>query len=315
MLAAGLGTRLRPLTLERAKPSLPVLGVPVLWFGVSHLSRELGITEFAMNVSHAPESLRQASSDAELVKRTGARFHISDETDLLLGSSGALWKLASWIGRETLAVWNGDNICYPSWKRMLEAHKKSGALLTMHVRAFSGSHEPYTDIDVGPDGRVRGFKAKATSGIMFSSCYLFEPELISRLPAGVSELRPAILEPLAREGRLHAFREDIEWLDIGNVSAYADANFELLSRLSQARELVETKMREAAPGCWVPKSWDTKTMPPLKAPVALLGEQGAWRATGAKELGPRLIGIDPPDPGTSRGLRDAIVYSGKLESL
>lgn len=316
ILAAGLGTRLRPFTTARAKPALPVVGIPTLWFGAWHIKRELGISQLALNVSHLPETVREAAQDADLSRATGVRFHFSDESDQVLGSSGALVKLgAAWIGDQTLVVSNGDSICFPSWKRMLEFHRKAGAALTLHVREFAQAAEAYTNINVESDGRISSFGAKERDGIMFSGCYLFEPSLLSRLPAGVSELRPSLLEPLAKEGKLYAYREDCEWFDTGTVTTYAQTQFELLKKLPACRDLIEMKMREEAPGCWVPRNWLRNSgKPALQAPAIMTGDQSRW-AAAASVFGPSFIGIEPPMPGISPPTQKAVVLAAHFEKL
>lgn len=315
ILAAGLGTRLRPFTNHRAKPALPVLGVPALWFGAWHLQRELGITEIAVNVSHLPETVRDVAHDADLMGATGVNFHVSDESADILGSSGALWKLGTWMGIETLAVSNGDSISFPSWRRMLEQHKKSRAAITLHVRAFKDTGEAYTNINVDKDGRITSFGTKETSGLMFSGAYLFEPRLLARLPAGASELRPALLEPLAQEGRLYAYREDCEWFDTGTVATYAQTQFELLRKIPAARELIEVKMREESPGAWVPRHWSKASgKPALNAPVVMTGDQKQWAAAGSV-FGPQFIGVEPPLPGMKAPTQQAIVLATQFEKL
>lgn len=314
ILAAGLGTRLRPLTTNRAKPSLPVLGIPSLWFGAWHLKRELGLSEFAINLSHAPETVRAACEDEALKKFTGIAFHYSDESDGILGSSGALWKLKDWIGSSLLAVSNGDSISFPAWKKMLEFHKKSGAALTIHARSHSQSLEAYTDIKTDQAGKVTAFGEKAASGMMFSGSYLLEPALLSRLPAGASELRPSLLEPLVKEGKLFAFKEDIDWFDTGTIQSYAQTQLQLLRSLPEAKELVQVKMREESREAWVPRDWSHTGQPALVGPVVLTGSHSEW-ATAAMMLGPRFIGIEPPLPGVKIPTRDALVSAFHFEKI
>jgi NDP-sugar pyrophosphorylase family protein len=315
IVAAGLGTRLRPLTESRAKPSLPVLGVPAFFFAAWHLAKRLGVKEIALNKSHAAESLVQAAGDAQLLRACGLKgFHFSDETAQVLGSSGALWNLKSWIGSSVLAVCHGDAICLPPWERLARLHREKGAAVTMHLRSFNGAtEEKYTDVRMAEDGRVTEFGPKSSSGLMFSGAYLIEPSLLSRLPAGASELRPSLLEPLAKEGRLFALREDGPWLDIGSPRLYAEAQFALLRELPAARELVELKMREQGTNCWVPKTWSKPRAAgeglDLRGPVVLMGGEDRW-AEISREYGPRFAGIEPPTKGAkdSLGKRDSMVF-------
>ena len=268
-----------------------------------------------LNVSHAADTVRAAGNDVELRKFTGITFHYSDESAQVLGSSGALWKLSDWIGSDLLAVCNGDCICFPAWTRMAEFHRVNKALITLHVRAFSNAAEPYTDIQVAADGRITALGEKAMQGIMFTGGYLFEPELLERLPKGVSELRPTLLEPLIEEGRLFAYRQDLDWFDTGSIATYAAAQFELVRALPEARVLIESKMREDAANCWVPRDWTRKEgKPALSAPVVMTGPQSEWAEHGSI-FGPRFIGIAPPPPGMKIPCRDAVVLSGQIEQL
>lgn len=317
ILAAGLGTRLRPLTFLRAKPALPVLGVPALWFGAWHMKRELGVSEIAVNLSHLPETVRDAGEDQDLRAATGISFHYSDESSQILGSSGALWKLKNWIGKhEVLAVSNGDSISLPSWKKMVEFHRKSNALMTIHVRNHHQSLEAYTNVELDSGGQVKALSEKSFSGVMFSGSYLLDASLIAELPQGPSELRPSLMEPLIAKGKLFAFQEDIEWFDTGTISSYAHTQFELIRALPEVRELVEVKMREESAGVWVPRTWPHgSNRPAFDSPVVVTGEQSGWAAHSIV-LGPRFLGIEPPPPEVSKyPFRDALVFSDQIESI
>ncbi len=301
ILAAGLGTRLRPLTEKVAKPALPIVGIPSLWFPAWQIKRRLGVAEFMVNASHAPDTVRSAAADKELSAFTGIRFEVSDESSELLGTSGALKKVEAWVGRETLVVANGDVVSDFDMAKMLEFHKKKKSKLTLHLRGFDGQKnhyaEPYVNVDCGADGTIKNFGVKSTQGVMFSGTYLIEPDLFTRLPAGFSDLRPALLEPLAVEGKLFGYREDCEWFDTGTVASYAKANFELLSKIPAYKPLVEVKMRNLNAGSWVPKAWIEKGVEKrfdLTAPCVLLGNPLEWERVAGKEFGPKFLGLAPP---------------------
>ncbi len=242
ILAAGAGTRLKPLTDNIAKPALPICGVPSLWFGAWWLSRNLKISEFAINCSYKSETLIKAAKDRELVEFTGINFFISHEEDHILGSSGALFKIKNWINRESLAVINADAIQTPDWAKLLKCHQKSKGLLTLHLRKFNNSTEEYTTIDVDEYGRVIGFGKKAKSGVMFTGAYIIEPNAIDLLPAGISELMETLLKPLMQKRELFGYIDtQSNWLDTGTPQTYADANFSILKSQPEFIDLIKVK--------------------------------------------------------------------------
>lgn len=305
VLCAGLGTRLRPLTLQYAKPALPVLGIPSVWFSVWHLSQSLQLRELAVNVGHAPETLRKVLDDAVLVKKTGANFFVSDESSQILGSSGVLWKLKDWIGSDTLFATNGDSIFYPNWKQMFEVHKSSGALMTLHVRSFDHGDGEFTDLQIDSHGRLLKLESKKKSGTMFSGAYILDASVIADIPAGVSELKNTVLDPLIKKQKLFTYKEDIAWFDTGTIPAYAKTQFELLKAEPRFQELIELKMKQHGKQVWVPKEWN-ETKLQLKAPAVLQGNASDWLEHG-KEFGPNFIGIQSPTEKELEQNKNAIV--------
>ena len=313
ILAAGLGTRLRPLTERVAKPALPVLGVPTFWFGAWHMARELGLTEIAINFSHAPDTLRAAALDPDLIAASGVKFHFSDESSELLGSSGALWKIRDWVGASSLAVLNGDCICLPTWKRLQKQHQKAKGLMTIHLRHHQGSAESYTVVQCDAHGRVTDFLPKAQSGVMFTGASLIEGLALRRLPTGKSELMATLLKPLSEERQLFATVEDVPWLDTGSPATYAEAHFSLLAVLPALRPLVELKMRETAPGVWVPRGWPAgRWRATVQGPACLYGEYDEWRPfldDPSSSIGPRVVALVAPPRG-SKPLGGEIYFAG-----
>lgn len=306
VLCAGLGTRLRPLTLNYAKPALPVLGIPSVWFSAWHLKKELGLKEMAVNIGHAPKTLQTALEDKALHQKLEINFHISDESSQILGSSGVLWKLKDWVGSDRLFATNGDSIFYPDWEKMLAAHIQSKALMTLHVRAFNDEDGEFTHIEIDDAGKVKSLGSKMKKGTMFSGAYIIEPEVIKNIPAGVSDLKTTVFDPLIKQQKLFAFKESIPWFDTGTVASYAKTQFDLLLREPKFKELVELKMKQVEPGIWIPKEWQAKDLH-VKAPAVLQGTLQQWLAC-SDSFGPRFIGIEPPGVKKKLTTRDAIVF-------
>lgn len=242
ILAAGLGTRLRPLTENITKAAMPVCGVPALWYGAWWLKKNTQIKDFAINSSYKTESLQKAITDSDLINKVGINFYVSDESKCLLGSSGALLPIKEWLGKESLAVLNADSIFTPNWQKLIKVHQKMKGLVTLSLRKFSNTEVAYTNIEIDAFGRVLNFGEKLKSGTMFTGAYIIEPEALNRVPVGSSGLLETLLKPLAQERLLHYYlEEEQEWLDIGSVDLYSKANFNLLKHHNIFRDLVLVK--------------------------------------------------------------------------
>src|ERR1044072_171983 len=126
VLSAGYGTRLWPLTEDRTKPALPILGKPLLGYVAEYLAG-YGIDEIAVNMHHRPESVRRALGDGS---RFGVKLHYVEEP-VILGTSGALDNTREFFERETFVVVNGKIITDIDLSAALETHRKSNALATL----------------------------------------------------------------------------------------------------------------------------------------------------------------------------------------
>lgn len=313
ILAAGLGTRLRPLTTTKAKPSLPVLGIPTLWFPTWNLKQTLGIQNIAINVGHAAESIKGAIEIPEIKNAIKAKFYLSDESHKILGSSGALWKLKDWIGNSRLLVCNGDSICFPSWAKMIEFHEKSKSQMTLHLRPFQEVSHTYSHIELSKKGKVKAIQGHLNQGLMFSGCYILEPSLLYRLPSGKSDLKQTLLEPLIQEERLYGYTETIPWFDTGTLESYFHTQFELLRAVPTVRKLVELTMYELSPEVWVPKAWAAETKGKslglqLKSPCVFTGRLEDWK-NQSDQYGPRFLGIEPPSTKNKIKTKNSLILS------
>jgi NDP-sugar pyrophosphorylase family protein len=138
ILAAGYGTRLWPLTADRAKPALPFLGRPLVGYVAEYLARH-GCREVAVNLHHQPESVCAALGDGE---RFGVRLTYFAEPTIL-GTSGALDNARAFLSSDTFIVINGKLATDIDLAAAVATHRRTGALATLVLRR-NVEHERYT---------------------------------------------------------------------------------------------------------------------------------------------------------------------------
>src|SRR5690349_16214737 len=150
VLTAGLATRLRPLSLVRAKAALPVAGQPLVVRIVRWL-RGAGITDVVLNLHHHPETLTRLVGDGQ---DFGVRVRYSWETPVL-GSAGGPKRAAPILGAPRFLVVNGDTLTTLDLAPLLADHERSGALVTMAGVPNTEPHK-YSGLIAGADGVMRG---------------------------------------------------------------------------------------------------------------------------------------------------------------
>ena len=155
ILAAGLGTRLRPLTLERAKPAMTVGGIPIIRRIIDWLARE-GVTDLVVNLHHLPQTITSLVGDGSDL---GARVRYSWEQPAVLGSAGGPRHALPIIGAKTFYIVNGDTLTDVSLPPIADAHTATHAMVTM---ALVPNREPekYGGVRMGDDGSISGFVAR-----------------------------------------------------------------------------------------------------------------------------------------------------------
>ncbi len=180
ILAAGKGTRLRPLTLHTPKPMLPLAGRPLLERVITHL-RECGVDDLAVNLHHLPDVVQDYFGDG---RRLGVKLRYSVE-ESLLGSAGGVKKLQSFF-EETFLVYYGDVFTPANLRPMIELHQQSGAQATMGLyrvpdpwnRGVVALDETQTIVRfVEKPPRDQIFSDLANAGI-----YVFEPSVFNFIP-------------------------------------------------------------------------------------------------------------------------------------
>ena len=245
VLAAGLGLRMRPLTLLRAKPVLPVLDRPLIAFTLERLARA-GVREAVVNLHHLPETVRAALGSG---RRFGLRILYVHEPEIL-GTGGGPRAVRECLGRGEVLLVNGDMYFEFDLRELVARHRRSGAAATLALRRHP---EPgaYSTVVTDRRGRILSIAGKPAPAegtlSMFAGIHVIDPRLLERLPAGVSDsVRDLYLPMLAEGGQLHGVRHAGAWYDFGRPSLYRDAQLRMLSGRGRGQLLVGRGARVAA---------------------------------------------------------------------
>lgn len=234
VLCAGLGTRLRPLTLERPKPAVPLLGRPLVGYALS-LIRDVGFEHAAINTHWLPERMAEAARGE--AARLGLALSVSDEQPRPLGTGGGPREAAQRgvvDGSRHLLVMNGDVLFDVDLERVLRTHLESGASATLVLRSMPEG-ALYSAVEVDDDGRIRRIaKVGAPSNpslrrCLFTGVHVLSPEALSLVPRGDQGIVETAWKSLLDSGnRIQAVFDDSTWLDLGDPPGYLLAHLALL---------------------------------------------------------------------------------------
>ena len=222
MLAAGLGTRLRPLTLARAKPALPVAG-PSLIERIAGWLAGHDITDLIVNLHYRPETITARLGDGT---KLGTRVRYSWEQPVL-GSAGGPRRAFSLARDERLWLVNGDTLADVPLGEMAEAHRSSDALVTMAVIP-NPNPSRYGGVVIDDGAAVTGFSRRGATGPSwhFVGVQIAERPAFERLPDGVPAESVGALYPsliAERPGSVRAFTCGATFRDIGTPADYLAA--------------------------------------------------------------------------------------------
>lgn len=233
ILAAGIGTRLRPITLLKAKPAIPFLNRPLIHYSLDMFAG-LGIDEIGVNLHYLPETIKTALSN-----RT-ERIHYSFEPEIL-GTAGALLELREFIGDDPFVVSNGKIYFEQDLSPALEFHRRTGALATMIVIP----HRPGDAFDplyVDSDRNIVGFarngyvprelaESERPSAGVYTGVQILSPEILRMIPKGFSDIVTDVYSRLIQEGgAFKAFFSDAFWCESSTPRRYLQNSLEVLSR-------------------------------------------------------------------------------------
>jgi NDP-sugar pyrophosphorylase family protein len=238
ILAAGYGERLWPLTADRTKPALPVLGKPLVGYVAEYLGG-FGVKDIVVNLHHRPESVRAALGEGS---RFGVHLQYVHEP-VILGTSGALDNARALLEGERLIVVNGKIITDIDLNAALETHRRTNALATL-ILLKNAARERFSTVETH-EGFVKAFGGMpASSGgssseapLMFTGIQILEPRIFEYIPRGVfshstTEVYPAAI---ARGERIAAHVADGTWYELSTLHRYLDISLALLK--AQGRDV------------------------------------------------------------------------------
>ena len=227
VLSAGYGTRLWPLTEDRTKPALPILGKPLVGYVAEYLAG-YGIDEIVVNLHHRPESVRRALGDGS---RFGVKLHYVEEP-VILGTSGALDNTREFFERETFVVVNGKIITDIDLTAAIETHRKMNAIATL-VLLPNVRRERFSVVET-EGNRLKGFGrmpvADGPVPLMFTGIHIMEPRVLEYVPRGVfsDSVTDVYPKAMANGEIIAAHVASGKWRELSTLKRYLDISVELL---------------------------------------------------------------------------------------
>jgi N-acetyl-alpha-D-muramate 1-phosphate uridylyltransferase len=226
ILAAGLGTRMRPLTLTRPKPMVEVAGKPLVRHVLDHVI-EAELPDVIVNVHYLADQIENY-----LAKENKIRIHISDERERLLDSGGAIKKQRRKLGSEPVLVLNSDSFWLdrktPNIKRLCKAFKPSDmdVLMLFARRHEAIGYDGAGDAFLRPAGQVEWRGTMHEAPYVFAGVSLIKPELFDAVEQETFSLKRIFDAAHAKE-RLFGLSIDGLWLHVGTPDAIVEAEIAL----------------------------------------------------------------------------------------
>jgi N-acetyl-alpha-D-muramate 1-phosphate uridylyltransferase len=261
IMAAGLGTRMKPFSNVRAKPFLPLMGVPVVQFVLDLLTAH-GVKNSVINVhSHYQDSLAEIKNLdlGKIVIKT------SDESEQLLGGAGGIQKALPLLNADKFFVLNGDLICHVDLEKLAMRHAQLkttlGVNVTLALCAKNVHGEKYREIQFGSNGLVTGFGNYSNSSPFYVGIAVLERSALDLVPSsGPSDFVNDILRPQIERKKVGAFLVDSDFYDVGSPRNWLNAHVDLIRGLESGRGIakylrkrIELKSCRVGEHVWISK--------------------------------------------------------------
>ncbi len=279
ILAAGLGTRLRPLTDQLPKPLVPVLNQPLIDIAIEWLKLQ-GASRFVVNTHYKADLLRGHLNRRAMVDRLDITESHEPE---ILGTGGAIKKVLPGVTGDFLVLWNSDILFAPELGPVIKEHLETRALATLVLKRKDVAR--FGGFTRDPDGRITSYLAPGPESPplhagMYTGVMIVNPEISEYFPDRdeFCIIKDVVRPLIAKGGRVRGVFTDETWNDLGNPLAYFKTNFDELMLLESGpdtlsrflRNLIERRGYENRGG-------------------------GFWAIPGQKQVpaqGPALVGPD-----------------------
>ena len=320
ILAAGLGTRLRPLTYLMPKPVAPILNRPiVVW--IAELLKDHGFDDVVTNLSYLPEQIRAVLGDGS---EFGLRVTYSDEPEPL-GTAGGVGKVRDFLSAtDSFLIISGDALTDIDLSAMRAAHEANvakGAIATLATKRVDDTSQFGVSI-TDDDGRIQGFQekpdpAEALSDLANCGIYMFRKEIFDhfpapghRSPAGDDDQPEGFVDwaidvfPSLLEGDVPFYSHEIEayWNDVGSIGEFVQGNRDAL----EGAVGIEPPATEVTKGIYAA---DQSDLDGVKVSSPVLIGSDCHVGAGADLHGPVVVG-DGCHLGSGAMLRDCVVLPG-----
>lgn len=231
VLTAGLGTRLRPLTLERAKPAVPVCGKPLVLRTIEALYKQ-GLSSFRLNLSWASQTVvdifeRSSGSDLDVT--------FSHEPEIL-GTAGGLKANQTFFDSGSFLMVNGDILFKFEIQEAIRFHEETGALATLVLRPQTPPFQ-FTPVRIDKDHNITSFLQSSRLGeslpqaYVFTGIHILQPRIFDYIEAGVfyEIISQSYRRAIERGERIMGYCVDGYWNDLGNPARYLQAVSDILA--------------------------------------------------------------------------------------
>jgi NDP-sugar pyrophosphorylase family protein len=227
ILAAGLGTRLFPLTLVRSKPAVPFLNRPIIQYSFDLLAK-LGVTDCVVNLHHLPGTIQEAIGIPDI------KVSFSYEPEIL-GTAGAIGKVRDLLREDLFVVCNGKIYFEEDLSEAVEFHRTVGATATL-VLVPREKHPEFNPVFLGSDHRVKGFgpgyvPEEGDLAAIFTGVHIMSPQVLDLIPDGPCDtVRDLYLGMIRRGLPLYGYVSQAYWCEISTPSRYFRKSMEVLRK-------------------------------------------------------------------------------------